>query len=253
LDSLIENNELQKKENLFRKFQIDKYNRKRLVPCVSMTIDICLENLQNERTKYKVDAIPETKISLTHVLIKAVAQVLKQYPYLYGYFDGKKIILQDKVKITLPVAENNHVEYVVIESPELKSLKTIASEVKAEINHIRHGQGKFYLSLIKLYSFPRLIRYVGWNNRAINIKFANGNFVITNFGSFNVKNGVPIISSPIVGILCLGMAQINEMNKKIYLPVTLVFDHRPIDGSYGGNFLNSLKETIENRANTIFD
>lgn len=74
-----------------------------------------------------------------------------------------------------------------------------------------------------------------------------GNFPLTNFGSFGVKNGVPVISSPVIGALCAGMAQEHGI-----LPLTLVFDHRSVDGAYGGGFPCALKRSLERDPESLF-
>jgi len=227
-----------------------------------MTVDINLGMLQEVRNAYNKKRQETDSITLTHVLIKAVAIVLKDFPALYGFFDGSKIKLSDKLKINLPVSEGNHVEYVVIESPEIKSLPDIASEVREEVERIRSGIGTFYLILKKLFRLPKLIRSIVTNMPLIYLQntYKNyGNFPITNFGSFGVKNGIPVISAPIISALCLGMIQDsqndnaeNSRTTKPVMSVTMVFDHRPIDGAYCGKFLKSLKNLIECNANSIF-
>ena len=254
---VIENKIFIEREKLFRKFQIEKFKRNRSVPCVSMTIDICVEKLLEERLIYNNSIKKEDKITLTHVLIKAVSKALKQFPDLYGYFDGEKVISSEIIKINLPVAEGNHVEYVVLENPNTKSLKEISDEVKFEVENISNDRGTFYLSLKKLFMLPAFVRSIVTSIPSVCIKSAYksyGNFPITNFGSFGIKNGVPIISSPMIGLLCLGAIQktSDELTICNILPVTLVFDHRPIDGAYGGKFLNCLKELIENRTHELF-
>lgn len=119
-----------KRDNLFRKFQVEKFNRNKSVPCVSMTVDVNIGMLQEIRYAYNNDIQKTESITLTHVLIKAVSIALTDFPMLYGYFDGSKVILSNTIKINLPVSEGNHVEYVVIESPEIKSLPDLAREEK---------------------------------------------------------------------------------------------------------------------------
>src|ERR1700690_2857643 len=126
----------------------------------------------------------------------------------------------------------------------LKILKEISDEVKSEVENISNGRGTFYLSLKRLFMLPAFVRSIVTSIPSVRRKSAYksyGNFPITNFGSFGIKNGVPVISSPMIGVLCLGAIQ----KTSDILPVTLVFDHRPIDGAYGGKFLNCLKALIE--------
>jgi pyruvate/2-oxoglutarate dehydrogenase complex dihydrolipoamide acyltransferase (E2) component len=250
------------RENLFRKFQIEKFSRKKSIPCVSMMVDINIRMLEEARHTYNSGLQEDERITLTHVLTKAVSIALKDFPLLYGYFDGRKVILSERIRINLPVSEGNHVEYVVIESPESKSLTDIASEVGEEVKRIRSGMGTFYLVLKKLFVLPKLFRSIASNVTSINIRNTYrhyGNFPITNFGSFGAKFGIPVISAPIIGVLCLGMIQrdASESTERMppsvtILPITMVFDHRPIDGAYCGKFLHALKRLVESGANGIF-
>lgn len=250
------------RERLFRRFQIEKYSRRKSVPCVSMTLDINVTDLQSRRRACNSEKPDSESVTLTHVLAKAVSIVLKEFPVLYALFDGKNIISSKHIKLNLPVSEGSHVEYVIIESPDSKSLNVIASEVKEETKRIREGRGAFYLKLKRLFILPSCVRYFVINTMFISLRLAYknyGNFPITNFGSFGVKNGTPILSAPIVAALCFGVIQkqgrwIGEAKEEIseFLPVTLVFDHRPVDGAYGGCFLNALKNLIEKNAALVY-
>jgi pyruvate/2-oxoglutarate dehydrogenase complex dihydrolipoamide acyltransferase (E2) component len=236
---------IEQKEIIFRKFQIDKFNPQKSVPTVSMTIDINMENIQKQRNIINNQTDNINKITITHFVIKAVGDTLKDFPFLYSFFDGKRIVNNDVLKINIPVAENNHVEYVVIESPEKKNIKEISIEISNEVTSIKNNCGKFYTSIKILYSFPSFIRFFVHKNMKIGIRSAfkhYGNFPITNFGSFGVKNGTPVLSSPIVAALCIGLI---EKTSQPIMAVTLVFDHRPIDGAYGGKFLATLKSKLE--------
>ncbi len=250
------------RDELFRRFQLEKFNRNKSVPCVAIMMDIDIQNLEEVRHLHNGKLPAGEGITLTHVLIKAVAIALKDFPVLYGYFDGRKVITSEKIKINLPVSEGNHVEYVVIESPESKSLPDIAGEVRDEVGRIRAGAGTFYLAIRKLFTLPRLVRWIATNVPFISIPNtyrSYGNFPITNFGSFGAKIGIPIVSAPIIGVLCLGMIHRDpggstgtKPRPVTTLPITMVFDHRPVDGAYCGRFLNCLKGLVESNAESIF-
>jgi pyruvate/2-oxoglutarate dehydrogenase complex dihydrolipoamide acyltransferase (E2) component len=238
------------RDDLFRSFQTRKFDRRRSVPAVSMTVDVDIGKLESIRGAGNEGRPKHEGISLTHVLIKAAALALKDFPLLFSAFDGRKVVRADALKINLPVAEGCHVEYVVIESPELKTLACIASEVRGEIARIRGGTGTFYETLRKSMMAPLFVRKMidgipGARVRSFNRHY--GNFPLTNFGSFGVNSGVPVISSPVIGALCAGMAQEHGI-----LPLTLVFDHRSVDGAYGGGFLRALKRSLESDPERLF-
>ena len=67
-------NTAEQKDKLFRRFQTDKPNLKKSVPTVSMTVDICADNLEIKRKTMNSNSA--TKISVTHILIKVVPKRL---------------------------------------------------------------------------------------------------------------------------------------------------------------------------------
>lgn len=247
------NNNAVEREKLFRQFQVEKFGRSRSVPGVSMTIDIAITGIQQRRKSYNSGVAEADRITLTHVLVKSVSMALIEFPDLYGLFNGSRVVPSKQIRINLPIAENNHVEYLIIRSPESKRLHEIAKEVREGTSKVREGVGDFYLRLKMLFRLPRCLRRFVTNFTPLSVRLAYksyGNFPITNFGSFGVKNGTPVLSTPMIGVLCVGMIQTMELTE--VLPVTLVFDHRPIDGAYGGRFLNRLKVLMEAEVDSVF-
>ncbi len=237
---------------VFRKFQLGKFDPKRIVPAVSMTLSADVTALQAVRQARNAGAPVSDRVSLTHVLIKAAGIALKNFPEFFAAFDGRKLIYSDKIRINLPVAEGKHVEYVVIDSPEAKAVGEIAFEVREEEARIRKGEGTFYLLLRKAARIPAFARKLADLSPAGLIRRFNehyGNFPITNFGSFGVENGVPAIASPAVSALCVGLTRKGPPE---LLPLTLVFDHRCVDGAEGGHLLVTIKDLLENQARSLF-
>ncbi len=84
-----------------------------------------------------------------------------------------------------------------------------------------------------------------------------GTFTLTNHGTASSLFAMPIINQPQLGILGTGAMQkrtivVTDANGNdaiairpmVYL--SLVFDHRAIDGESGDNFLMDVKKTLEN-------
>jgi pyruvate dehydrogenase E2 component (dihydrolipoamide acetyltransferase) len=80
-----------------------------------------------------------------------------------------------------------------------------------------------------------------------------GNFVFSNFGSFNIEHGTIALSSPMtagisMGALISSIQRINESYVETkYFLMSISFDHRVIDGAYVGRFMNALQQRIENQ------
>jgi pyruvate dehydrogenase E2 component (dihydrolipoamide acetyltransferase) len=241
------------REAAFRKFQLGKFDPRRAVPAVSMSIGVDIAQVQALRASLNHGLPPAGRVSLTHVLIKAAGATLASVPELYAAFDGRRVVYSERIRINLPVAEGKHVEYVIIDSPQAKSLKEIAEDVRAEVERIREGRGSFFASLRASMRAPRFLSRAVGTLPSVRVRLFNesyGNFPITNFGSFGVEGGVPALASPAIGALCLG--KVKEGHPSI-LPLTLVFDHRCLDGSEGGRFLCALKGVLEGSAETLFD
>lgn len=239
------------REKLFRRFQTEKFDPRRAVPAVSMSVSVDIGTLQTARHRCNEALAAGTRVSLTHVIIKAAAIILRDFPELYSAFDGRRVVYSRSIRINLPVAESNHVEYVVVDSPESKTLGEIGAEVREEIGRIRAGKGTFYGVIQKAMRVPALLRRTVGSIPAIRIRNFNehyGNFPITNFGSFGVETGVPVVASPAIAVLCIGAVK----DGTTLLPITLVFDHRCVDGARGGAFLGRLKNQLEKETDTLF-
>jgi pyruvate/2-oxoglutarate dehydrogenase complex dihydrolipoamide acyltransferase (E2) component len=245
--------EADQRDQAFRKFQLEKFDPRHAVPAVSMTVIADITAVQAiRRTRNEKRPLTDT-VSLTHVLIRAAAIVLRDFPDLYAAFSGRELVYSESVRINLPVAEADHVEYVTIDSPESKSVGEIAAEVRDEVARIRSGRGTFYGVLLKAMRTPPFLRKLLNSIPALHIKLYNkhyGNFPITNFGSFGVETGVPAVASPAIAVLCVGLVKDGPPST---LPLTLVFDHRCIDGARGGHFLCAMKNLLEEQALSLFE
>jgi len=84
-----------------------------------------------------------------------------------------------------------------------------------------------------------------------------GTFTLTNHGTAGSLFAMPIINQPQLGILGTGVMQkravvitYEDGNDSIAIRpmvyLSLVFDHRAIDGESGDNFLADVKKTLEN-------
>jgi pyruvate dehydrogenase E2 component (dihydrolipoamide acetyltransferase) len=244
---------LTQKDMIFHSFQAHKFSSNRMVPTVTMTINIDLSQLL--KLKNAVNAgkkVPH--ITLTHLVIKAVADTLVKFPILYSFFDGKKIIPNPELVVNIPVDIENHVEYITIHSPELKNITVISQECLHELEQIHNDKGQFYQFLLQMHraSFMTKLTHLLSSNGTIEfLRRHYGNFPISNFGSFQIDNGSLALSQPMIAGLCIGalkpvtVRKNTEFTEVMNLPLTLSFDHRVLDGAYGGKFLNEVKILLE--------
>lgn len=247
--------EFTKADKLFRLFQIQKFDPKRLSPTASLTIDMDVTKLNQLIREHNETRRKNSRITLTHLLLKAAADELINFKILYAGFNGKKIISNPKLILNIPIDIENHVEYVIIHDPNKKTLADIIKEFNKEIEKINKGEGSFHKHVQQIMKVPYWLRRLVIRIPGMDIKYMRkhyGNFVITNVGTLGIKNATTPVGRPIISGLCIGkmekQIEINdegEIITKHILQVTIVFDHRPIDGGYVSRFLNALKKSLE--------
>ena len=81
---------------------------------------------------------------------------------------------------------------------------------------------------------------------------SGGSFTITNLGMLGIEEFVPLVNYPECGILGVGtvkqkvvVADDGSFTAKPIFKMSLVFDHRIIDGAPAGVFLTDLKKILE--------
>ncbi len=168
------------------------------------------------------------KLSFTPFFLEAAVKALIQFPYVNSSVDGDKVILKKSINLGCAVALGNTGLIVpVIKNADQLSFVGLASALNSLAAKARSK------SLT-----PDDVQ--------------GGTFTVTNPGVFGNIIGNPIINQPQVAILSIGaikkrpvvvddMIGIREM---VYL--TLSYDHRIIDGSLGGQFLQYVTQYLEN-------
>lgn len=166
------------------------------------------------------------RLSVTPVVLRAVALSLREYPYMNALLTADGIAQMPNIHVGLAVALADGLAVPVIRDADTKSIETLASE---------SGQ---YASAARTGGLP-LKNYQG------------GTFTVTNLGMAGVEWFTPILNPPQVGIL--GLSRVSEKavvrgGAIVIAPVTtltLVFDHRAVDGYPAAIFFAALKARLE--------
>lgn len=174
------------------------------------------------------DAHPDdVKVTVTDVVVKSTAEVLKQHPNLNGWLEDGKIRLPQQIHIGLAVALEDGLIVPVLRNAGDKSLLEIAKETKTLTQKARE--------------------------KSLSAEEVSGStFSITNLGMLGVDFFTPIINLPEVAIL--GMGVIKDSPRKHgddlvwykSLPLSLTIDHRAVDGAPAAEFLQDLKDYLKN-------
>jgi len=167
------------------------------------------------------------RLSLTDIVILALARNIEAYPLFNAIWDGKNIRIQTEINIGLAMALEEGLIVPVIRQANQKSLKEIA---RSRVDLIEKARGK----------------------KLILDDLRGSTFTLSNLGGFDVDFFTSIINPPETAIL--SMARIKKMsvviNDKLEIrPIFnlgLAVDHRVVDGSVAAKFLQDMKRLLVN-------
>lgn len=222
----------------------------------------------------KINAPSRPRVTVTHLVSKAVALTLKRFPDLNGMIRWKRIYLRQSVDIFLQVAiaeggkdQKPDLSGTKIESCDTKSLTQIAAELKEKSEKIRQKKDPQFQKTLKLLNVvPALllswiIRLMAFliHNLGINLPKIGlpvdpfGSAMVTSVGMLQVPSGfaplVPMSRTPL--IVCVGevverpWVHQGQVVARPILDLSFTLDHRFIDGLTGSRMAKCLKEIIQ--------
>jgi len=168
------------------------------------------------------------KISVTTILVKIIAAMLRQFPKFNASIDiaEGEVIMKDYFNVSFAVDTDHGLLVPVIKNADRKTLIEIDEEIT------------------KLSSQAR--------DRKISPEdMQGGNFTISNLGGIGGTNFTPVIYPPQVAILGVAQTQESayiqngELAVKKEIPLGLSYDHRLIDGADAARFMKKLCAVIE--------
>jgi pyruvate dehydrogenase E2 component (dihydrolipoamide acetyltransferase) len=181
-----------------------------------------------ERLKAKVSEDWGFAPAYNDLLAKIVAAALGKFPYMNARLasDGEAIELLGRINIGQAVDTERGLLVPVIRDANLKSLRQLGMEFREQAERARKGR-----SLLE--------------------ELSGGTFTITNLGMYEVDAFTPVINLPEVAILGVGriapwvVPYHGEVAVRSMMTLSLVFDHRLVDGAPAARFLQYIKHVIE--------
>lgn len=168
------------------------------------------------------------KVSITDLLVKAVARALEIRPRVNVTLDGEEIKVLKDINIGVAVALADGLVVPVIRNANQKSLYQVSKEIKDLAKRARR-------------------------NKLQPDELTGGTFTITNLGVYgSVDWFTPIINQPESAILGVGrtverpVVVDGQIVIRPIMGLSLAFDHRVIDGAPAAEFLKVLIDLIEN-------
>ena len=166
------------------------------------------------------------KPSYSDLVHMAVAKALREEPRINCRLDGQGVRVRKEVNLAFAVDLGEGLLAPVIRDADKKSLGELAKAARDMAERARAG-------------------------RLAPDDMADGTFTVTNLGGLGVEYFTPIINPPQAGIL--GVGKILEkpvvlgggIHVRSMMTLSLVFDHRLIDGGPAAKFLARVKDLLE--------
>jgi pyruvate dehydrogenase E2 component (dihydrolipoamide acetyltransferase) len=197
------------------------------IPQFSVSIEVDATRLMKKIKNINKDA--KHRVTLTALLIKRVAKVLKDHPRLNAVYENGKVLCYQHMNIAFAVATDDGLYVPVIHQADQLNI----DEISKRMNNLAEA--------CKI--------------RKIEIKdMSDGTFTISNLGMKKVRQFVPIIDPSQSAILGVGevyedlvMIKTGKIKTRKKLILTLTCDHRIIDGVSAADFLSQLQDVLESK------
>ena len=170
--------------------------------------------------------LPDTKISFNDIVVKATALALKKHPQLNSRWFDDRMQLNHHVHIGVAVAVPDGLVVPVVRFADEMALPQIGLQVKDYAVRAR-------------------------DKKLAPDEMEGSTFTISNLGMFGIDEFTSIINQPNSAILSVGaivqkpVVKDGEIVVGSTMKLTLACDHRTVDGATGAQFLQTLREYIE--------
>ena len=210
------------------------------------------------------------KVTITHLVGKAVADALADAPGLNGYLRFGRYHQHETVDVAFLVALEEGADLAKAKVKELdtKSVVDVAKELRSLAQKLHQGQdeefeaGKGLVKLLPTWLMRPILWFTGWLTGSMGIGFAPaklsafpfGSCIITSVGMFGLDEGfvppTPFARVPVyvlIGAMNDRPAVVNgELTIQKQLTITATVDHRFMDGFQGGVLAKTVRRVLEN-------
>lgn len=194
-------------------------------PHYNLVIEVSMDEAMKSRTV--INTVPDTKVSFNDMVIKASAMALKKHPKINSQWKEEAILINHHVSIGVAVAVEDGLVVPVLPFTDQMSLSQIGGSVRDLASRAK-------------------------SKKLLPTEMEGSTFTISNLGMFGITEFNSIINQPNSAILSVGAIVEKPVVKDGQIVVgntmmlSLACDHRTIDGATGAQFLQTLKQFIEN-------
>lgn len=211
----------QMRKTIAKRLAESKFTAPHYYLTVELNMDAAIE------ARKTINNLPDTKVSFNDMVVKACAMALKKHPQVNSQWTETNTIINHDVHVGVAVAVEDGLVVPVVQNTNHMTLTQIGAAVKELATKAR--------------------------NKKLQPKEMEGStFTVSNLGMFGIETFTSIINQPNSAILSVGAIVEKPVVKDgaivvgNTMKVTLACDHRTVDGATGAQFLQTLKQYIEN-------
>lgn len=253
-----------KKLSFFRRISIDTFDALAPSPYMLALMEYDVTDARRKIREKKRNGNP---VSFQSFIIKAIASAVDEFKELNSIISGNKLFIFEDIDINIPLELNTDGEkfprQIIIRKADKKSAEDIFREIEAARNKfIKYrttgDEDKWANKMMKiLFLFPKFLRKVIIHrivNKPLIVKKKSGTIHFTSVAGFSQSSGYVIPC--MIGVrsidFTLGSIQKktasinNEILLRDILSITVMFNHKIVDGVPAARFSNHLKQIIEN-------
>ncbi|MEM7331412.1 MAG: dihydrolipoamide acetyltransferase family protein [Chloroflexota bacterium] len=200
---------------------------KTTVPHFQVTSNIDMEAALALRKQINASLTPEEKVSVNDLVVKAAALALREFPNINASFAGDKIVYHNDINIGSAVAVEGGLLTIVQKNTDISTMSKVAIDHKEMIGRAREG-------------------------KVMPADVEGSTFTVSNLGAFEVEQFVAIINPPNAAILAVASAKKvpvivdDEITIGVRMKATISADHRVTDGAEAAQYMQTLKQILEN-------
>jgi len=203
--------------NVIARRMLENWNT---IPHVTQFDDADFTKLNELRKKYGAAYEAKgSKLTLTPLVLKAVAATLKKHPIFNSSLDegANEIVFKDYIHLGIAVDTEAGLLVPVIRDVDKKSVLDLAKELEVLAQKAR-------------------------DRKLSGDELKGGTFTISNQGAIGGAHFTPIVNKPEVGILGLGRGAMKpvvrdgKIEARMLTPIAVSYDHRVIDGGSAARF-----------------
>ncbi len=191
---------------------------------VTITMETMMSRIAEQRQSLRSKTGED--VSITAYVVKAAAKALEDHPLLNSSLEQDELRLYGDINVAVAINTPDGLVAPVIPQTNKKSVLDVSRQIRSLTERAMQNT----LSVSDL---------------------TGGTFTVTNLGGYGVELFAPVINPPQCAILGFGRTSEKpviigkEVRAMAMTTIALVFDHRIVDGVPAAQFLQRVKELLE--------